>query len=503
MRKWKKLLAAALMCALLGTLTAPAAAASAQFKDVPDSYWAAPYITQAVEAGLLQGETADSFGVGHPMTRGDFVTALCRLFGWEAVTPEKGSFEDNQDPGSSCYSAVETALANGAITAQAEHFRPDDPITREETAMMLVRALGYTTLAGLDLHLECPFTDVESGLNYVALACRLGITGGTSATTFSPDKTATREQAAVMLMRVRDRLLKDTPARIGIYQGVGTLPSLAGYEAVTAATARLVASGLVTGGDGEGAAARRETIRSAGVKAMLRVLSSKVTVEAEPEIAAASVAEAAQDFDGVLLDVPSLPGSLKRPFTALVQSIRESLGDKPLYVVVDVPAAGEEAGGYDFAALSAAADRLILRVPSYSKEVNGFPTLPQEPLEEVYYTLVTLKEQKVDLTKCSLWLTTAGTALTEGKTSSLTLNRLQSLLAADKAQRYYSSRYASSYLTAVEDQKNVVAWFHDARSAAARVRLCAFFGVESVCLSDISCLSDDPELSLLPGLGPA
>jgi len=500
MRKYKTWLAAALLCALLGTLTAPAAAASAKFRDVPDSYWAAPYITQAVEAGLFQGESADSFGVGKPMTRGGFVVALCRLFGWETVKPMKGSFEDNQDPSSSCYSAVETALANGAITDQTERFRPDDAITREEMAVMLVRALGYTTLAGLDLKIKCPFTDVEANQNYVTLACRLGISSGTSATTFSPDKTATREQAAVMLMRVRERLMKDTPERIGVYQGAGELPGLDGYEAVSIATARLVASGAVTGGDGEGSAELRESVRSAGAKALLRVLSSKMTVEAELETAAAAVAEVARDYDGVLLDVPDLPGNLKQQFTALVKGLRDSLGDKLLYVVADMPAVGGEATGYDCAALSAAADRLILRVAPYSKEVNGFPTLPQEPLEEVYYTLVSLKDQ-ADLTKCSLWLTTTATAWTEEKTGPITPGRLQTLLAANRMKRYYSLRYADAYLTAVEDKGDVVAWFHDARAAAARVQLCAFFGVESVCLDDITCLSNDPDTSLLPGLG--
>lgn len=502
MRIRKTLLAAATLCVLLGTLAAPAAAASAQFRDVPDSYWAAPYIRQVVEAGLLQGEDAGFFGVGNPMTRGDFVVALCRLFGWETVTPEKGSFEDNQDPSSFCYSAVETALANGAITAQVERFRPDDAITREEMAVMLVRSLGYTTLAGLDLKLENPFTDVDSNQSYVALACRLGISGGTSATTFSPDRPATREQAAVMLARVRERLMKDAPERIGIYQGAGELSGLDGYGAVSVATARLVSTGAVTGGDGEGVGELREDVRSAGGKALLRVLSSKITVEAEPETAAASVAEAARDFDGVLLDIPNLPGSAKRLFTPLVQDLRNSLGDKLLYVVADMPAAGDGHTGYDCAALSAIADRLILRVPSYNQEVNGFPILPQEPLEEVYYTLATLKD-KVDLTKCSLWLTTTGTVRTEDKTSSVLTGRLQALLADKTTKRYYSLRYADAYITTVEDNKDVVAWFHDARAAEARVRLCAFFGVESVCLSDMASLSADPDASLLPGLGPA
>ena len=129
----------ALLCALLVTaaLPAPAAAASTGFSDVPESHWAADSIRRAVDLGLFQGQTPTRFGLGAPMTRGAFVVALCRLFGWEMVTPEAGSYTDNQDKSAWYYSAVETAYANGAITRQTDTFRPREPITREELAVML------------------------------------------------------------------------------------------------------------------------------------------------------------------------------------------------------------------------------------------------------------------------------------------------------------------------------------------------------------------------------
>lgn len=68
-----------------------AAAASTGFSDVPESHWAADSIRRAVDLGLFQGQTPTRFGLGAPMTRGAFVVALCRLFGWEMVTPEAGS----------------------------------------------------------------------------------------------------------------------------------------------------------------------------------------------------------------------------------------------------------------------------------------------------------------------------------------------------------------------------------------------------------------------------
>ena len=51
---------------------------------------------------------------------------------------------------------------------------------------------------------------------YVAMAYELGLVNGTSSTTFSPDRTATREQAAVMLMRLYDSYHAAAPDKVGI-----------------------------------------------------------------------------------------------------------------------------------------------------------------------------------------------------------------------------------------------------------------------------------------------
>ena len=138
-----------LLCALLlaAALPAPVSAASTGFSDVPDTHWAADDIHRAVDLGLFQGQTKTRFGLGQPMTRAAAAVTVCRLFGWELVTPETGSYTDNQDPDAWYYSAVETAYANGAITSQTDTFRPSDPITREELAVMLY---GYASYLGLE-----------------------------------------------------------------------------------------------------------------------------------------------------------------------------------------------------------------------------------------------------------------------------------------------------------------------------------------------------------------
>ena len=184
---------------------APAQAASAGYSDIPAGHWSEESVVRATELGLFQGVGDGIFGRGQPITRAAFVTALVRLFGWEEVRPASPTFTD-AGTDRWFYAAVETARANGAVTATSRTFRPTDNITREEMAVMLVRALGYASLAGTVSGYSSPFTDVTTNRGYITVAYDLGIVGGMGEGRFAPDQTATREQAAAMLVRVHDRL---------------------------------------------------------------------------------------------------------------------------------------------------------------------------------------------------------------------------------------------------------------------------------------------------------
>ena len=72
---------------------------------------------------------------------------MVRLFGWKETLPERDSFSD-VTADRWFYRYVETAKAHGAIAVSDHAFRPTDDITREDMAAMLVRGLGYTSLAG-------------------------------------------------------------------------------------------------------------------------------------------------------------------------------------------------------------------------------------------------------------------------------------------------------------------------------------------------------------------
>ena len=137
----RRLFACLLAGCMMLSLFPAVSAASTGYADVPATSWAAADIAAATEAGLFQGVSANTFGMGKTMTRAQFVTALVRLFGWETVTPATPTFSD-------CaawrwyYGAVETAYAHDALPSYSTTFRPNDAVTREEMASMLVRALG-------------------------------------------------------------------------------------------------------------------------------------------------------------------------------------------------------------------------------------------------------------------------------------------------------------------------------------------------------------------------
>ena len=106
--------------------------------------------------------------------------------------------------------AIEALASAGVVSGYSDGtFRPSNPIWRAQFAKMVVNLLR---LPASENHV-CPFVDVNvSGPNslypdnYVAVAAYLGITRGTTATTFGPYENVTRQQVLTMLVRATDTL---------------------------------------------------------------------------------------------------------------------------------------------------------------------------------------------------------------------------------------------------------------------------------------------------------
>ena len=109
---------------------------AANYSDT-QGHWAAEQIAKWSDAGILQG--ADGmFRPNDPITRGEMAVILDRLMDYQTAASNNFS-----DLGQAFYTdAILKANAAGVIKGDGATVRPKDNITREEAVVMLGRALG-------------------------------------------------------------------------------------------------------------------------------------------------------------------------------------------------------------------------------------------------------------------------------------------------------------------------------------------------------------------------
>lgn len=490
-RQMYRVIACLTLCALLAGAVPPASAAG-QFQDVPASHPAAEAIQRCVELGFFQGESAARFGVGHSITRGAFAVAASRFFGWDTKDVTKTPTYSDVPADAWCYGAVEAAVACGALSSQSGTFRPGDAITREELAVLLVRALGYETIAALAQDLATPFRDVRTNPGYIAMAYDFGLVSGGTRNQFYPGEPAAREDVAVILMELYDKLRAPAVRSIGIIGAQEDLPDLTGYEVVGISAGKLMCAGkpaVPLSIDAGRAAALQETIRQAGAKAFLHVVGGPTALNGDTGETVAALAEAVKSggYDGLLLDLEKLRLNQEAAMTRLMKALRPALEGKPLYVIADAPSwDGTVYEGYDYGLMGENVDCLVLRIASRADTSGEIPVAPMEPLEEAYWVLGELRGV-IDGDKLALLVTTEGTLYLGGQEAgAVSQAEIREMLEEKDAKEYYSTRYECAYLTSVYDKREAVVWYLNDRSVDARARLAGLFGVTRLCMADLN-----------------
>lgn len=175
------------------------------FDDVQDetaSYYIPVYWAYA--EGITNGTSATTFSPAKSCTRGQFVTFLWRMVGSPEPESTENPFTDVTDTNASYYKAVLWAYENEiTLGTSATTFSPNKTITRGQAVTFLYRYEGAP-----DVSSDNPFTDVTdtaaSYYNPVLWAAENGITLGTSSTTFSPSKECTRGQMVTFLYRYNE-----------------------------------------------------------------------------------------------------------------------------------------------------------------------------------------------------------------------------------------------------------------------------------------------------------
>jgi beta-lactamase class A len=113
------------------------------FTDVPADSPYAGEIAAAVQAGIVNGKSDDSFGFGDAISRAEMVTMLIRAYEHEngAVEgyPAKLPYEDSANIPDWAFAAVAKAIYLGLADGYAEGtYRPSDSVTRGEAAKTIV-----------------------------------------------------------------------------------------------------------------------------------------------------------------------------------------------------------------------------------------------------------------------------------------------------------------------------------------------------------------------------
>lgn len=106
-------------------------------------------------------------------------------------------------------SLVGKGIVNGSMQKGQLFYMPKDSITRGQFAAMLARTIPNATPVTNTM----PFKDVSSNAYFaenIHLLYELGVVGGTTATTFEPNKKITRQQASAMVIRYLDAIGADT-----------------------------------------------------------------------------------------------------------------------------------------------------------------------------------------------------------------------------------------------------------------------------------------------------
>ena len=137
------------------------------FTDVAKSRWSYPYIKELYDAGVVSGTSATTFSPAANVTRAQFVTMLAGLAGADVSNCPATPFRDV--PEGAWYAPyVNWALANGIVSGtSAVTFSPDASITRQDMAVMLYQYTQRYDVA-LQQQTVTPFTD-ESSISAYAL----------------------------------------------------------------------------------------------------------------------------------------------------------------------------------------------------------------------------------------------------------------------------------------------------------------------------------------------
>ena len=210
-----------LVLAMILALTPAVLAADPAMMTDIEGHWAAEAITQAMTENLFSGTSETTFEPDASMTRGMFVTVLGRVAGVDNTTYDTQLLPNlYSDTDATAYYAPYALWASycGIINGYSDGgFHPNDSITREQIATILLR---FASTYNYELWNDDPeavpmeFSDADTISEYAREAVDAmqtagiirGRIGADDLLCFAPQETATRAEGATILLRLKESM---------------------------------------------------------------------------------------------------------------------------------------------------------------------------------------------------------------------------------------------------------------------------------------------------------
>lgn len=179
------------------------------FADVPENHWAKTDIEILAAKHIVSGISEDKFDPSAKLTRAQFAIFIAKALGLEK-SEYANTFSDVKE-GQWYTWAVEAAYRSGILQGKGNgEFEPDEEITREQMAVMIIKAYEYLSgeKAGDEAQEQEFFKDMDImslwAVDSVKAAKAMGIISGMPDKTFRPRDNATRAEVAKMLVKLLD-----------------------------------------------------------------------------------------------------------------------------------------------------------------------------------------------------------------------------------------------------------------------------------------------------------
>lgn len=441
----KKFIALILIFLIAFSFTAAAPNNEISFNDVPKGHFFEEYIYKLKELNITNGIGNGAFGFNLDITRAEFLTFLVRLQGQAFDKGLNTEMFKDIKTNDWFYQYINMGLKNKTILSSDYadgNFYPNKPITREEMAVMIVRAMNYNSMAEAINNQTSQFEDVKKSVGYIEVAKDFGIINGRSKVVFDPGAKATKQEAAAMLIRMYNNNNNELDIVNGFYaiKSIDQADKISSLDTVAYGWSRLdynenakqieltilnknggqpfyvpqdfqlvandtnnkdTSKYLMVFGSNEDTA----TISGKDEKLVSLLLNNDAAVDKLVGDLSAltnslSVGDNVTAFDGVVIDFEGLRdnGVDKQGFVKFLEKLNTHLdaNGKKLMVCINAP---REAGqpyynGYDFTAIGQLADYVVLMAHDYepknlsTQEMEYFKgETPLAPINEIYLAI--------------------------------------------------------------------------------------------------------------------